>query len=297
MTSDARPVAPTRDTTGVAWALVQLSKPTITRMVLITTLCGALIAPGPVDVARLVLALLGTGLVVAAANALNMYFERDVDAVMERTRARPLPTGRLAPEAALWFGVSVGFLGLTLLSFWVDPLAGLLAAVALLSYALVYTPLKRVTPYALHVGAIPGAIPPLIGWAGMTGSLAVEPLLLFAILFVWQIPHFLAIAIFRQPEYEAAGLRVYPAVKGLAASKRAMLLYSLLMVGVSLLPLLVGAGWVYVVVAAPLGLAFLAYVLKGFSGDADQRWARRVFFASLPYLVLVFGGMVASVWI
>ena len=298
MTSDVQSVPAPREASNVLIALVQLAKPNITRMVLITTLCGALIAPGPIDVVRLVLALVGTGLVVAAANALNMYLERDVDALMERTKSRPLPSGRLTPELALGFGVVTAVSGLVMVSFLVHPLAGLLAAAALLSYVFLYTPLKRVSPWALHVGAIPGAIPPLIGWASMTGSLALEPWLLFALLFVWQIPHFLAIALFRQREYEAAGMAVYPAVKGVPATKRAMLGYSVLMVAVSLLPLAVaGAGLLYAAFAVPLGLAFTLYVARGFSSGDEQRWARRVFFASLPYLVLVFSAMVASVWI
>jgi protoheme IX farnesyltransferase len=178
----------------------------------------------------------------------------------------------------------------------VNPLSSVLAAAALVSYAFVYTPLKRVTPYALHVGAVPGAIPPLIGWVAMTGSLALEPWFLFAILLVWQIPHFLAIAIFRQRDYEAAGLPVYPAVKGLAASKRAMVGYSLLMVGVSVLPLFAGvAGALYAAIAIPLGIAFTALAARGLAPSAGERWARRVFLASLPYLVLVFGGLVVGV--
>jgi len=297
MTSDARTVESARsETFGLASNLAQLAKPTITRMVLITTLCGALMAPVRIDTLRLGLALLGTGLVVAAANAFNMYFERDVDAAMERTRGRPLASGRLAPEIALWFSGITGVLGLGLLAFWVNPLSSALAAAALVSYAFVYTPLKRVTPYALHLGAVPGAIPPLIGWAAMTGSLALEPWFLFAILFVWQIPHFLAIAIFRQRDYEAAGLPVYPAVKGLAASKRAMVGYSLLMVGVSVLPLFAGvAGALYAAIAIPLGVAFTALAARGLEASAGERWARRVFLASLPYLVLVFGGLVVGV--
>jgi protoheme IX farnesyltransferase len=205
-------------------------------------------------------------------------------------------SGRLAPEIALWFSGITGVLGLGLLALWVNPLSSALAAAALVSYAFVYTPLKRVTPYALHVGAVPGAIPPLIGWAAMTGSLALEPWFLFAILFVWQIPHFLAIAIFRQRDYEAAGLPVYPAVKGLAASKRAMVGYSLLMVGVSVLPLFAGvAGALYAAIAIPLGVAFTVLAARGLAASAGERWARRVFLASLPYLVLVFGGLVVGV--
>jgi heme o synthase len=296
MSTEARAAAPARDAFGVALALVQLAKPNITRMVLITTLCGALMAPVELELLRLGLALLGTALVVAAANSLNMYFEQDVDGAMQRTRGRPLPSGRLAPEVALWFGVVTALSGLALLSFWVTPLSALFAAIALISYAFVYTPLKKRTHWAMHIGALPGAIPPLIGWAAMTSSVALEPALLFALLFVWQIPHFLAIAIFRQSEYEAAGLKVYPAIKGQAATKRAMLGYSLLMVGVSLAPLALGMVHpYYAFVAVPLGLAFMLIAARGLWRSAAERWARHVFFASLPYLVLVFGALVVGV--
>jgi heme o synthase len=296
VSSEARAVAPARDAFGVTLALVQLAKPNITRMVLITTLSGALMAPVPIEALRLGLALLGTALVVAAANALNMYFEQDVDAAMERTRGRPLPSGRLAPEVALWFGVATALGGLTLLSLWVTPLSSLFAAIALISYAFVYTPLKRRSHWAMHFGAIPGAIPPLIGWTAMTSSLALEPVLLFSLLFVWQIPHFLAIAVFRQSEYVAAGLKVYPAVKGKPATIRAMVGYSLLMVAVSLAPLALGmVHRSYAFVAVPLGIAFLLIAVRGFSQGAAERWAKQVFWASLPYLVLVFGALVVGV--
>ena len=152
-----------RDPVRVLGALLQLTKPGVTRMVLVTTGIGAILAPGRVELRRLALTVLATAAVVAAANALNMYLERDVDARMERTRLRPLPSDRIAPEVALWFGVVLALLGISALTFWINPLSGLLSAAAISIYVLVYTPLKRVTPYALHVGAIPGAIPPLIG--------------------------------------------------------------------------------------------------------------------------------------
>lgn len=280
----------TRDPRSVALALVQLTKPSITRMVLVTAAGGALIAPGPIHPWRLAIALFGTALVVGAANALNMVLERDVDGMMQRTSGRPLPSGRIASEVALAFGIALAFAGLTMLSFFVNAATGLLAALALVSYVLVYTPLKRVTPYALHAGAVPGAIPPLIGWASVTGSLSAGIVPLFAILFVWQLPHFLAISLFRQEEYERAGLRVHAAVKGPAATRRAIVGYSALLALVSLLPLHSGpAGVGYALVVILLSLAFLVLALRGLSAKVPDRWARTVFFASLPYLVIVYG--------
>jgi protoheme IX farnesyltransferase len=282
-----------RDVLGTVHAFWQLTKPAVTRLVMVTMLCGALLAPGRLDVVRLVVALVSTALVVGAANALNMYLERESDAAMERTRGRPLPSGRLAPEAALWFGFTLGGIGLAVLGLAVNPTAALLAAIALLSYVLVYTPLKRITPLALHVGAVPGAIPPLIGWASVQERLTLEAFALFAILFFWQLPHFLAIAIFRQREYERAGLRVYPSARGLPSTKRHVVATLVLLCAASALPLLVGpAGALYSAIAAVSGAAFLVCGVAGLRASAGARWARTLFFVSLPYLVVVLGGLV-----
>ena len=289
-----------RATSGTIPALVQLTKPSITRMVLITTACGAVMAPGSPALLPLVLGVVGTALVVGSANALNMYLERDVDALMSRTRSRPLPSGRLAPEVALIFGVAIGLIGLVMLTFLVNPLTGLLAAIALLSYVLVYTPLKPVTPFALHVGAVPGAMPPLIGYAAVTGTVAWESLALFAILFVWQLPHFAAITIFRREEYARAGLQVVSVARGDRGARRFVLTYAFVLLAVTLAPMAFGfAGPLYIAIALATGVPFLALSAWGLHPRsqgtvAGHRWARRTFFASMPYLVLVFGALVAT---
>ncbi len=281
---------------GRVWsALLELGKPRLAGLVMVTMLCGGLVAPGPHPLGRLLIAMLGTALVVAAANALNMYIERETDALMKRTASRPLPTGRLSPEAALWFARVCGVVGLTMLVLWVNLASAALALLALLSYVLAYTPLKRSTGFALHVGAVPGAIPPLIGWASMTGSLAARALPLFLILLVWQLPHFLAIATFRREEYARAGLVVQPNVSGLAATRRSILLYSALLIAVSLTPLALGmAGVWYAVVASLLGLGFFGFAAFGRGKKTVDRWAKLLFLASLPYLVLVYAALVIS---
>ena len=282
--------AANRDTRAFVQGLVQLTKPGVTRMVLVTVAFGAIIAPGRLDWAKLCLTLVATAAVVGASNALNMYLERDVDARMERTRDRPIPSGRVSPEVALWFGVLLAFSGLVALSLLVNALAGLLCATALISYVLAYTPLKRITPFALHVGTLPGAIPPLIGWAAMTGRISAAALTLFAIQVVWQIPHFLAISIFRRTEYEGAGFAVYPSVQGVGAAKRAIIGYSLLLLLASLAPVMFGLGGpIYLVVAAVLGTIQVAVAIAGQRVEDLDRWARRLFFSTLPYLVAVFG--------
>lgn len=285
-----------RDPARTLRAVVELAKPGVTRLVLVTTACGALAAPGPLDATKLVLGVFGTGLVVAGANALNMLLEVDSDARMTRTRTRPLPTGRLGAEEALVFGVGVSIAGLALLAHFVSLAAVALAALALLSYVLVYTPLKRVTPAALYVGAVPGALPPAIGYAAMTGTLDRVALALFALLYVWQLPHFVAISVFRRDEYARAGLKVLPVERGLVAAKRAIVGFSLLLWGVSLLPWLLGmASAVYGVLAAVSGAAFVGWAVRGLWRDADHAWARSLFLASMPHLVLVMAALVISV--
>lgn len=276
-------------------ALIELGKPGVAGLVMVTMLCGALVVPGPRPLGRLLIAMFGTALVVASANALNMYIERETDALMRRTATRPLPTGRLSPEAALWFALVCGIVGLVVLLVWVNLASAGLAFLALTSYVLAYTPLKRSTSFALHVGAVPGAIPPLIGWASMTGSLAPRALPLFLILLVWQLPHFLAIATFRREEYARAGLVVQPNAGGLAATRRSILAYSVLLLVVSWSPLLLGmAGVWYGVIATLLGLGFLGFAAFGRGKKTVDRWAKLLFLASLPYLVLVYAALVIS---
>ena len=265
-------------------------------MVLVTTACGAAIAPGRIrDYGKFGWALLGTSLIVAAANALNMYLEGDVDALMARTRGRPIPSGRLAPETALWFGTGLAFIGLPILDFLVNPLTAFIGGFSLLSYVLVYTPMKRVSSLAVWIGAVPGAAPPLMGWTAMTGTLSVPGLSLFLLLFIWQIPHFHAIALFRTEEYRRAGLVVLPAARGVNYTKRAIVVLLALQLAVSALPPLVGLGGrAYVVVASVLGAVYFGWGLAGLRPSAGPKWARSLFFASLPYLLVLYGVLVAS---
>jgi protoheme IX farnesyltransferase len=279
---------------GTLGALGELVKPSIAGLVMVTATCGALVSPEPIRWGKLLVALVSTAMVVGAANALNMYAERDSDALMSRTRHRPLPSGRLAPEIALAFALVLASLGLNVLGLSSGGLPCLLTALAFGSYVLVYTPLKRVTPYALHVGALPGAIPPLIGYAAVSGELGAGAWWLFAILFVWQLPHFLAIALFRSADYARAGAAVLPVVRGELAGKRAVVHYSLLLVLVTILPAPLGVvANEYLFVAIPIGALFLALVFGGRSRGTD-RWAKRVFFASMPYLVCVYAAFVAA---
>ncbi len=285
----ARPRTTARD-------LLALAKPRITALVVFTTASGLWMAPSGLSRTRIALTLLGTVLIVAAANALNMYLERDSDALMARTANRPLPAGRMEPRVALNFGLALAAVSVPLLTFAVGALPGLLASVALVSYVLLYTPLKRRSATALLVGALPGAIPPLIGWTAATGRLEVPGVLLFAVMFLWQVPHFLAITLFRKDEYARAGLIVQPNEPGgEEAARMNIVRYSVALLGVSLLFVPVGAaGWVYLAAALLFGGLFLAHGLWGLRSDAGPKWARQLFLHSLVYLTVLFVVLMAD---
>ena len=287
-----RPLSPVRAQAprgALAFArdLVALTKPRITTMVLVTEAAGAALAPGHVEARDRLLSLAGTALIVGSANTLNMWWERDTDAFMARTRNRPLPAGRMSPDVALAFGVALAVLSVPMLAM-VNLATALLGLAALVSYVAIYTPLKRHTHLALLVGAVPGAIPPLLGWATVTGTVDVGGLLLFGLLFLWQIPHFAAITIFRAEDYARAGLQVVSVQQGERAARHTVALYSVLLVASSLLFVPFGlAGRFYPVAATVLGAAFLALAFRGLRPGArfdTHRWAKRVFAFSVLYL-------------
>ena len=279
--------------------LVSLTKPRITAMVVITMLGGMWLATrsgGPQrSVLTLSLAMLGTVLVVSGANTLNMYIERESDRFMARTKNRPLPSGRMAPEIALWFGLAISAVAIPLLTFAVNALTGLLAAFALVSYVLVYTPLKRTTTLSLLIGAAPGAIPPLLGWTSVTGHAEWPGVLLFAILFLWQIPHFLAIATFRREDYRRAGLKILPVERGDRVTRHHIVAYLVALVAVTLLLVPFGVGGsFYLVSAIGLGAVFLGFGAWGLRPSAGARWARGLFITSIFYLVLLLGALAVN---
>lgn len=271
--------------------LVLLSKPRLSGLVVLTSAGGLALAPGRIGAARAILTILGTAAVVGAANALNNYLERDIDARMRRTCDRPLPSGRVEPFVALALGLMIPVFALPVLALVASPLAALLAFLALVVYVAVYTPMKQRSTLALFVGAVPGAIPPLIGWTAVTGRLDAGGLALFALLFAWQLPHFLAISIYLAEDYARGGLRVFALVHGeratrawIAATAAAVLPASLALVPLGL------AGPAYGVVAALAGLALLGYALVGLRG-AGGRWARNLFLGTLAHLTLLFAAL------
>jgi heme o synthase len=237
--------------------------------------------------------LIGTGLIVGSANSLNMFLERDIDCLMARTKDRPLPRGRLAPRTALVFGLLLGAASLPALAVVNLPTIAL-GLLALVAYVLVYTPLKQRTHWATWVGALPGALPVLMGWTAATGRVDGSGILVFSVLFFWQIPHFHAIGMYRQREYLRAGLKTLSGSRGDAAARRQIGIYLVVQVAASLALVPLGiAGTPYLVVASVLGLMVLGQAFPAlWRGQADAKWARRLFLASIVYLPILFVTMV-----
>ncbi|HWV39532.1 MAG TPA: heme o synthase [Vulgatibacter sp.] len=274
--------------------LFALTKPRITALVVFTAAGGLWLAPEADRPSIFVMAIsvLATAMVVSAANALNCWYERDTDALMNRTRRRPLPAGRISSPVALAFGLALAVVSLAMLTFLVNPLAGLLAFIAFVSYVWIYTPMKRMSSDALLVGAVPGALPPLIGWVSATNRIDLPGLVLFAILFVWQLPHFLAIAILCEEDYARGGHKVFPVVRGERAARYWTVIWSAAQLVVSLLPVFTGlAGWAYGVVALLSGAAFLAYAIDGLRRGGGKPWARRLMLASVIWLAVIFAAL------
>ena len=267
---------------------LELSKARIVLMVLITTAAGYLIAAPHVDAALLINTLVGTALVAAGTNALNQYVEREHDAKMRRTRLRPLPDGRITPHAALFFSAAIAVTGTVYLALAVNVLTAILGAFTLTSYIFVYTPLKRISTICTLIGAIPGAIPPLMGWTAATNHLGAGGWIAFGILFLWQLPHFMAISWIYREDYGRAGF-VMTAVRdgdGKATARQAIF-WAVLLVGVSALPAIFGMnGIVYLIGAVVAGLLFVGASVA-FYADRTNRSAMKLFMTSNIYLIVV----------
>jgi protoheme IX farnesyltransferase len=291
-----------------SWALdvervadyVALTKPRLNLLVLVTTWAGLYLgSPTGVPTSLLVHTLLGTALVAGGAAALNQAWERRTDALMRRTRVRPLPAGRLTASEGTWFGIALSTVGLVELSFGVNIVAAAVAAATLISYVLVYTPLKVRTSLSTLVGAVPGALPSVIGWAAATRGISIEALVLFGIVFFWQMPHFLAIAWMFRDDYARAGIPLLPVLEpdGRRTGQQA-LIYTAALWPVSLLPVALGlAGMPYLLVATGLGLLFIWLAIR-FANQRSMATARTLFLFSITYLPLLLAALVANrLWI
>lgn len=269
--------------------LWMLTKPRLSLLVIITAAGGWWMAPVYSHWTTGIFCVVGTTLTVWSANVFNNYLEKDSDGLMARTKSRPLPTKRMKPLHALIFGIALSIISIPMLTLTVNPLCALLGGIALISYVLVYTPLKRISSFNTIVGAIPGAMPPLMGWVAATNEIDIGGVALFAILFLWQIPHFLAISMYRDQEYANAGLIVLPNVRGFNVTRQQMLLYTTFLLPLPFfLSTLKITGVLTALFGSALGLWWLYLACIGFFKGLGSIWARKFFFASLIYLVGLF---------
>jgi protoheme IX farnesyltransferase len=274
---------------------VELTKPKVQSLLLFTTVTTMEIAGSP-SVGRIALTCLGGYLSAGGAGAVNHWFDRDIDAQMRRTASRPIPAGRIAPGAALAFGFTLATLSFLLLSLTVNVLAASLSLAGFVGYVGVYTVwLKRRTPQNIVIGGAAGAVPPLVGWAAVHGSVGWTAVYLFAVVFYWTPPHFWALSLLMKDEYARVGVPMMPVVRGERETRRQIVLYTLLLYAVTQLPFCVGAfGLVYLFASIGLGLAFIGGSVLLYR-RADRRTALRLYLFSLAYLALLFAAMVADV--
>jgi protoheme IX farnesyltransferase len=275
---------------------VALTKPRLNVLVVATSAAGYYLgAAGRPDPLAMAQAVAGTALVAGGAAVLNQVFERDTDALMRRTRLRPLPDGRVTTSDASLFGLTLAGTGLAILAARTNVLAAGLALATLVTYLVLYTPMKRRSPAATLVGAVPGALPPLIGWTASHGSLSAGGMALFAIVFLWQVPHFMAIAWLYRDDYAKAGFPMLPVIDpaGRRAGRQAVV-YAALLVPVSLVPVLVGlSGTFYLVFALTSGIALLWLAIR-FASTRSDATARSLFFGSITYLPLLWITMILA---
>ena len=285
----ARPISPARQ---VVADYVALTKPKVQSLLLLTTVTTMLVAGSP-SVSLVLLTCLGGYLSAGGAGAVNHWFDRDIDAQMARTATRPIPSGRVAPHAALAFGIGLAALSLIELSLFVNVTAALLSFSGFLGYVFVYTVwLKRRTPQNIVIGGAAGAVPPLVGWAAVRGTVGGTAVLLFAIVFFWTPPHFWALSLLMKNEYAKVGVPMLPVVRGEQETRRQILLYSVLLYAVTQLPFCAGGfGAIYLVASLALGGAFIGGAVL-LQRRADRRSALKLYLFSLLYLALLFCAMV-----
>ncbi|MDO9181618.1 MAG: heme o synthase [Bacteriovorax sp.] len=278
--------------------IVDLTKPRLSLLVIVTALVGTLLAPDKIYFFKALLSLFLITLVVLGAATLNCYIEREGDAKMIRTKDRPLPAKRMDPGTALWFGAILLIVSIPTIIIFINALTGILAIIAAALYLYAYTPMKKKSEFAVYVGAIPGALPPVMGWTAVTGKIDFMAVALFLILFIWQLPHFLAISLYHAEDYGAADIKVYPNLKrGLQITKIGIFVFTLMLFGAALLPSFFShASYIYTRAAFFLSTIFLIYAGLGFFLKPDialqRQWAKNYFYGSLFYLPLLLGALI-----
>jgi heme o synthase len=274
---------------------IALLKPRVMSLVVFSGFAGLLVAPGSLHPALAAVAVLCIALASGAAGAINMWYDRDIDALMQRTANRPLPTGRVSPEAALTLGALLTVASVMLMGLALNWLAAGLLAFASFFYVVIYTMwLKRRTPQNIVIGGAAGAFPPMIGWAAATGEVSWASVALFAIIFFWTPPHFWALALYRRPDYARAGVPMLPVTAGDAVTKRHMLAYTLLLFPLAITPFFMGfAGVVYLAVSIGLGACFIVCAVQTLRAFDDAP-ARRMFAFSILYLFVLFAALIGE---
>ncbi|MCP4329015.1 MAG: protoheme IX farnesyltransferase [Alphaproteobacteria bacterium] len=294
---ETRIPAPVYDTAAPASArdFVELMKPRVMSLVVFTAFCGMMLAPGTLHPVLALVAILCIAAAAGASGAINMWYDRDIDALMERTRGRPIPTARVAPTTALEFGCFLALGAVAIMGLAVNWTAAALLALTIAFYVFVYTIwLKRRTPHNIVIGGAAGAFPPMVGWAAVGGDVTLASIALFAIIFMWTPPHFWALSLYRRGDYERAGVPMLPVVAGEAETRRQILIYTICLVPVTLAPTLLGAtGWTYFAGAAVLGALFMVCAIRVWR-DPVERTARLMFGYSILYLFLLFLLMLAD---
>lgn len=276
-----------------------LLKPRVMSLVIFTSLVGLMVAPGSIHGISAVAALIAIAVGAGASGALNMWYDADIDAEMQRTRRRPIPMGRISRDTALGFGLALSALSIVVLGFVANWMAAFLLAFTIAFYVLIYTMwLKRSTPQNIVIGGAAGALPPMIGWAAVTGSVGIESFSLFLIIFAWTPPHFWSLALNRAADYERVNVPMLPVVAGPDATRKQILIYSVLLVAISFLPnLLVFAGPLYAITAGLAGVVFLWLAWQVYTqrfGQLAQRSARRLFAFSIFYLFILFAALLVE---
>ncbi len=277
--------------------LNELTKPRLSILSVLTGLVGYGIAPSPFDWVVFFALCFGMGLSAGSAAALNQWMERNRDALMERTKERPIPSGRISPKTALVFGIMIGIVGLALLAVFANLLAMTLTLLTLISYLWIYTPSKSLTPWCTAIGTIPGALPPMIGWAAAEGALGMEAWLLFVIMIAWQIPHFMAIAWTYRDDYAKAELPMISVVDktGKSAAFQSFWFSILLLISSIFFWVLGGYYWIYTSVAVAMGAGMIFFSLRFYITEDREVWSKKLFYFTLIYLPVVFGVLVVDV--
>ncbi len=268
---------------------ISLLKPRVMSLVVFTGLCGMLVAPGHINPLIAVISILCITIGSGASGAINMWYERELDAKMERTKNRALPQGRLNPANALDFAGVLAFFSVFMMAFAVNIPAAFLLLCAILFYVFIYTIwLKPRTPQNIVIGGAAGAFPPMIGWVSVTGHITIEPIILFAIIFFWTPPHFWALSLFRNEDYKRAGIPMMPVIHGIDETKKQMLIYTFALFAISLLPFFFGfAQYIYLVSAALLGFKFIHHAVEVYR-DPSEKNAKGMFWFSIKYLFVLF---------